>query len=108
MQILFLGLERKQAIIPLLGLDFQTLRMRKGGCVHYTPSFPSPRFMKAKLMLGAGRNTCLVHGLCPLGSHTHTRTLLLPSPWAGGHTVAQHNHNRPSESLRRNASDSIH
>src|SRR3712207_8324876 len=43
------------------------------------------------------------HGLCPLGSHTHTRTLLLPSPWAGGHTVAQHNHNRPSESLRRNA-----
>ena len=41
-------------------------------------------------------------------THTHTHTCA-PFPLPGlGDIVAQHNHNRPSESLRRNASDSIH
>ena len=103
-------LERKRGTVPLLRLDLQTLRAGKGPHVHthlctvHTHHIsacecqaPAACWEPHVLCAGALRSGII---------HTHTHT---PFPRPGpGDTVAQHNHNRPSESLRRNASDSIH
>lgn len=88
------------------GAGFADPEGREGGVcadlpVHHTYIYALLR--DARLELCAGRHTCPVQG-----AHALARTHV-PFPLPGlADTVAQHNHNRPSESLRRNASDSIH
>ena len=103
------GLERKRRTVPLLWLDLQTLQAGKGLRVHTHLCTIHTHHISA-----CERQACAacwephVPSAVALRSgitHTHTHPFPRPGP---GDTVAQHNHNRPSESLRRNASDSIH